>query len=146
MAHSSLRTTHCSLLTTCSVVLEVDTSLQDLLHLHGRPLIAAPRGADSAGLNQYRKVRRQQREASFLSNVDLGEHDAEQRGNLRARAAAPTNIHDARELVIPVPPPDQGYYRVRARRRVRRRVRVRVRRRRRLSGRGRVRVRVKVHR
>ena len=65
------------------MVLEVDTSLQDLLHLHGRPLVAAPRGADSAGLNQYRKVQRQQREASFLSNVDLGEHDAEQSGNLR---------------------------------------------------------------
>ena len=54
-----------------SVVLEVDTALQDLLHLHGRPLVAAPRGADSAGLNQYRKVQRQQREASFLSHVDL---------------------------------------------------------------------------
>ena len=65
------------------MVLEVDTSLQDLLHLHGRPLVAAPRGADSAGLNQYRKVQRQQREASFLSNVDLGEHDAERSGNLR---------------------------------------------------------------
>ena len=90
MAHSSLRTTHCSLLTTCSVVLEVDTSLQDLLHLHGRPLIAAPRGADSAGLNQYRKVRRQQREASFLSNVDLGEHDAEQSGNLRDPNPSPS--------------------------------------------------------
>ena len=50
------------------VVLEVDTSLQDLLHLHGRPLLAAPHGADSAGLNQYRKVQRQQREVSFLSN------------------------------------------------------------------------------
>ena len=47
--HNSLHTTHCSLLTTCSVVLEVDTSLQDLLHLHGRPLVAANRGADSAG-------------------------------------------------------------------------------------------------
>ena len=51
-----------------SVVLEVDTALQDLLHLHGRPLVAAPRGADSAGLNQYRKVQRQQREVSLLSN------------------------------------------------------------------------------
>ena len=53
-----------------SVVLEVDTALQDLLHLHGRPLVAAPRGADSAGLNQYRKVQRQQREvrAAPLSN------------------------------------------------------------------------------
>ena len=45
------------------MVLEVDTSLQDLLHLHGRPLVAANRGADSAGLNQYRKVQKQQREA-----------------------------------------------------------------------------------
>jgi len=87
-----------------SVVLEVDTSLQDLLHLHGRPLVAAPRGADSAGLNQYRKVQRQQREASYLSNVDQGDFDGEARGNVRARAATPTNIHDARELVIPVPP------------------------------------------
>ena len=38
------------------MVLEVDTSLQDLLHLHGRPLVAANRGADSAGLNQYRNL------------------------------------------------------------------------------------------
>ena len=33
--------------------------------------MAANRGADSAGLNQYRRVQRQQREANFLSNVDL---------------------------------------------------------------------------
>ena len=44
-----------------SVILEVDTALQDLLHMHGRPLVAAPHGADSAGLNQYRKVQRLQR-------------------------------------------------------------------------------------
>ena len=67
-----------------SVILEVDTALQDLLHLHGRPLVAAPHGADSAGLNQYRKVQRMQKEASILANVDLGEHDGEKRGNVRA--------------------------------------------------------------
>ena len=74
------------------VILVVDPSVNDLLHLRGKPVIAAARGGDSLGLRDLPAARQRWRELADAEVPDL------------PAAASGVRLRDAEPLRIGVPP------------------------------------------
>lgn len=82
------------------VVLFVDPSYGDLLHLRGREVLVAARGGDSLGVRDLSTARERWREMADAADGDFASSD----GNCAPGSLSAVRLRDGETLRVPVPP------------------------------------------